>query len=1114
MKHKYILRRGILYPKSYLFALIMFFFLSIPAIALAQQRVRIKEKQITIERLLSQIGKQTGMDFVINTKLIQSAPRIDVDIDNLDIKAALQTSLQGLPLEYIITDKTVVIREKVSVNRPKSDNKQQRIEGVVLDTKGKPIIGASISDPKGISKCQCDQNGKFEMVMPHSSNRLVISMMGYEKLEYDIKNDEVIQRIVLREASNSIAEVEITVKTGYFEKNKQTFTGAATSFSGDELRTVTNQNILSALSVLDPSFKLMENNLLGSDPNSLPEFQIRGSSSISTSLEEKFKGNPNLPLFVLDGFEVSLEKIYDLDPLRINGITILKDASALAIYGSRGANGVVIVSTYAPRPGKLRATYTGNMDFDFADLSDYNLLHAADKLEYERLAGVYTPGSAVYVGERYAQYYNDRLKMVKQGIDTDWLTKPLKSVGVNHKHNVNLEGGDNTFRYNIGGYMNPSSGIMKGSSRDRTGLNITLNYNYKALKFSNQLTYDHVKSKNSPYGAFSTYAYLNPYYTPYGDNGDLLKILYRLESVTSPTVVIPNPMYNATINTKDETKYDNFINNFRAEWDLSTAFRFTGSFSINKKTQLSDIFKPSQHTDFISSAVKGRYQKSTAESVQYEGTLGFAYNKLFAEKHMLVLNANYNIRQATTDSYLVVAAGFPNDLMDHVGMGLEYLEGTRPQGSESTSRLIGALANFNYSYDNRFLADFAIRYDGSSQFGSNKKWGQFWSAGLGWNLHNESFLKDNELINLLKIRGSTGITGSQNFYPYQAQLTYAYNADLVYDNGLGAVATAYGNQDLKWQITQKRNIGVDFELLRSRLTGYFNYYDDNSKDVLIDVTMAPSLGFNTYKANLGEVANKGYELSLRGKIISAPSKQFYWNLFGIAVRNKNSLRKLSNALQAYNEKVDGQEGNKPSVRYIEGQSVNTIWVVESLGIDPASGQEVFIDKTGKLTNVWDAQNYKAYGTTDPKLEGTFGTIVGMKGFECNVFFRYKFGGYLYNNTLVDRVENVNPNQNVDQRVFFDRWKTVGDVSGFKGITNRSVTRPTSRFIEKDNVLELKSVNISYNFKAHQFVKNIGAQSFRVTAYLNDVFRASSVKVERGIDYPFARHYALGVQATF
>lgn len=1092
--------------------LALVFIMQVNANASAQTKISLRETNASLETIIAKIGKQSGYDFMISSSLLKTAKPVTVQCQNVSLEKALDICLANQPLTYSIEEKTVIINKKATPGNDKN-NRKNKIIGVVTDSKKLPIPSATVTEQGTTNSTMTNKSGEFVLDVINPNATLIVTSIGFEKKQVKLSGDQERLIIVLKESTSALEEVQVSVKTGYYEKSKQTFTGAATSFTGEQLRMVTNQNILSALTVLDPSFKLVENNTIGSDPNQMPDFQIRGSSSIKSSLDEKYKGNPNVPTFMLDGFEVSLEKIYDLDPLRISGITILKDAAALAIYGSRGANGVVVITTYSPQKGKLRITYNTNVDFETADLSDYSLLGAKDKLEYEKLAGIYTPNSYVYIGENYAFLYNERLKFVEQGTNTDWIKKPVKPLGINTKHALALEGGDDSFRYGIDLSYNPSEGVMKESSRNRKGINVRLNYNYKKLRFSNQMSFDNVSISNSPYGKFSTYAYLNPYYSPYDEQGNMKKVLYVLNSVMYPAVTIVNPLYNTTINTKNTSKYDNFINNFGVEWNLSNALRLNSTFSLNKKTQIADNFRPSDHNDFYTAAKKGSYLKSTEEILQYEGTVGLSYTKS-VDKHLLIVNSNYNIRQASNDLYSVTASGFPNDFMDHVSMGLEYLEGTRPQGSESTSRLMGILGNFNYSYDSRFLADFAFRYDGSSQFGSNKKWGSFWSAGLGWNVHNEAFLKDNSVINLLKMRGSVGFTGSQNFYPYQAQLTYNYLTDNVYGDYTGAVVSAYGNSDLKWQKTLKRNVGVDFELFNSKLSGFFNYYSDNSKDVLVDVTMPPSLGFNTYKANLGEVQNKGYELNLRATLLSNPARRQFVNVFGSAVQNKNTLRKLSNALRAYNNDIDGSASNKPSVRFIEGQSINTIWVVKSRGIDPATGQEVFYDKSGNLTNVWNSADYIPYGATDPKLEGTFGANMGSHGFQFNVFFRYKFGGYIYNNTLVERIENVNPNQNVDGRVFFDRWKSPGDVSVFKGITNTTLTKPTSRFVEKDNLIELKSVNLSYVFDKAKFLDKIGAEKVRVSAFLNDVFRASTVKAERGIDYPFARHYALALQVTF
>ncbi len=1080
------------------------------------QSISISKKEINLRQVFKEIKNQTSYVFFYDASVLNKTKRVSINVKDASIEKVLQIALKDQQLSWSIENKTITVIKNKQVLTPSSlpEIKEEmpdlsiEVSGKVLDENGKPLDGVSVIE-KGTSNGVTTKNdGKYSINVPEEAV-LVFSFIGKNKLEINVRGRKTIDVKMINEQK----EMDAIVVTGYFERSKQTYTGAATTFKGTELRNITNQNILSALTVMDPSFKLIENNIIGSDPNQLPDFQIRGANGINSNLDEKYKGNPNVPTFMLDGFEVSLEKIYDLDPQRILSVSILKDAAALAIYGSRGSNGVVVITTTPPAMGKLRLTYNASMDFEAANLSDYNLLNATDKLEYEKLAGLYTPNNYISTGEAYSFYYNERLKLVQAGNNTDWLSKPVKNLGVALKHAIVLEGGDNSFRYAVDLSYNPSTGVMKGSGRDRKGISVKLNYNYKSLRFSNQMSFDNVKVTNSPYGSFSTYAYLNPYYTPVDANGNLKKVLYNIESVQFPTVTVVNPLYNATINTRDESKYDNFINNFGMEWNVTSDLKLNTKFSISKKTQITDIFKPSDHSDFVGVNKKGSYFKATEETFQYEGNAGLSYTKRI-DRQLFVLNANYNVREVKDDLYAVTSSGFPNDQMDHVGMGLEYLAGSKPMGYESTSRLMGVLGSLNYSYDNRFLADFSIRYDGSSQFGSNKRWGAFWSAGLGWNLHQEKILQDIGVIDVLRLRGSIGYTGSQSFYPYQAVMMYKYLTDLTYDDYFGAVVNAYGNSDLKWQRTQKRNIGLDFELFDQVISGYVNVYSDYSKDVLVDVTMAPSLGFDTYKANLGEVQNRGFEVSLKATILSNPANGFYWNMVGSALSNRNKLNKISNALSAFNENADNKLSNKPSVRFIEGQSMNTIWAVKSLGIDPATGQEVYEDKNGSITNVWSSEDYIPFGNSDPTLEGTLGTNLGYKGFQLNAYMMYSAGGDIYNSTLVNRVENVNPNFNVDSRVFNDRWRNPGDIAVFKGISNRTLTRPTSRFVERNNWLELKSVNLSYTFDQSKYFSKLGIERVRVSGYLNDVFRSSTVRTERGINYPYAKHYALALQVIF
>lgn len=1077
------------------------------------QQVTLRMKNATFREIVKELEQQTDLTFLYHVQKVDQLQRMSLDFRGAGVTEILEECLKGTGLSYKIVENTVIITPGSAVSSAVTE--KMSLKGRVTDKKGEALPGVAILIKGTTLGGTTDVDGKFELAVPAVKDLvLLFTFVGMKPQEVVYKGQEEIN-VILEEQATEMDEV---VVTGIFTKSKSNFTGAATSFSREQLQEVSSQNLLTTLSVIDPSFKLMENIEAGSNPNNLPEFEIRGTSNMS-GLESEYQDNPNEPTFILDGFEVSKEKIFDLDPDRVESITILKDAAATAIYGSRAANGVVVVETKAPAEGEMKVSYNFTLDMDAADLSVYHLLNAAEKLEYERRAKLYVHPN-VESQEKLLKKYNDRKEMVAKGYDVDWLSQPLHDLSIGHRHSLLLEGGNKGFRYGLSLNYHNKKGAMIGSKRNNLGIGINLQYNYKNLKFLNHLDYETVRSSESPYGSFEQYARMNPYFYPWDRNGKVLEMIYEPDNVL-------NPLFNVTLNTKDERKYDNFTNNFSVEWNLTEAFRFTAKLSLNRKTEIADQFKPGQHTDFYGKDTKGNYMKATTESSYYEGASTLSYTKIL-EKHLFIVNLGFSIRENKSDTYRVTATGFPNDKMDHIGMGTQFEEGSKPFGIETTSRNMGIIGNVNYGYANRYLFDASIRQDGSSQFGSNKRWGTFWSLGLGWNIHREKFMEGQEFVSLLKLRASMGYTGSQKFNPYQAMMMYRY-LDNAYGDNVGAQIMAFGNNNLKWQRTDKRNLGLDFELWDKRINGSFNYYTEYSKDVLTDITLAPSLGFDTYKENLGEVKNTGYELNLQLAIIRKPDNGLRWNVSGAFVHNKNELMKINDALTAYNEKVDenfsqGDLENetendrykrltRPRVKYREGESMNMIWCVRSLGIDPATGKEIFIDKDGQKTNVYNPADQVPFAVKDPKLEGTAGTNISYKGFQLNAYFMYKLGGYVYNQTLVDKVENVSPKNNVDYRVFYDRWQKAGDLAKFKSITDQSTTQPTSRFVEKENVFECKSINLSYTFQK-KLLDRVGIDRLKLTLYANDVFRCSTVKQERGTSYPFARNYTFGIQATF
>ncbi|MDD4639553.1 MAG: SusC/RagA family TonB-linked outer membrane protein, partial [Bacteroidales bacterium] len=716
------------------------------------------------------------------------------------------------------------------------------------------------------------------------------------------------------------------------------------------------------------------------------------------------------------------------------------------------------------------------------------------------------------------EQYNSLLSEVERGVNTYWLSKPLH-VGIGQKHSLYLEGGDPAMRYSINFAYNNVVGVMKGSDRETVSGAINLSYRYKNIIFRNMLSVGFNRADDSPYGSFSDYSRLNPYWTEYDENGNIKRFLgsYSTPGSGGTTTNYANPLYNATVGTKNFSKYAEITENFYAEWKALESLKIIGRFGFTYNNDSREDFYPGDHTrfnDWIGENYfkRGSYSLTNGESKSVNASVTANYTGVFGS-HMILANAGWNLSTSSNMLHGMSAQGFLNNRVDDITFAKQYQENGRPSGSEAVTRELGFIGAVNYSYDDRYLADISIRTNASSVFGANNRWGTFWSVGLGWNVHREKFLFNSKAINLLKIRGSAGYTGNQNFNPFQAMRTYQFFTDKLYDNISGAYLMALVNNNLQWQQTRDINGGIDLGMYK-RLNIRFDAYQSITSNMLVDYTLPSSTGFNSYKENLGEVENKGFDLTASYMVYRNPEKDAFFSLNASAAHNINKLKKISSALTSSNEKEIDNVGTSPLTLYQEGQSLSVIWAVRSLGIDPITGQELYLKKDGTTTYTWDPLDQIVAGDTYPKVRGNIGFTSEYKGFGLSLSFRYTWGGDYYNSTLVNRVENVDVAYNVDRRVLTSTWHSPGDMVAYRRIsTYQTSTRPTTRFVEKQNEFALSSLNFSYDFK-HLNIKKYKMDRLKLIFYMNDVFRISTVEAERGLSYPFARSFSFSLTATF
>lgn len=1087
------------------------------------EKISVNKQNVPFEEVVRDIEAQSNYTFMYSTETARAIGRVTVNVTNAGIRNALDAALTGKPYTYQIDGNVIILS-------PRSQQSQQtqkttRITGVVTDAAGKPVAGATIVVKGSYVGTSTDANGKFELQLPAGLTRITVSFIGMVSQEVEITGKSEV-RVSLTEDVQTIEQV---VVTGIFNKAPESYTGAAVLITEKELKASGNSNLLSMISNFDPSFNLIDNTEYGSDPNRLPDITMRGRTSMDVSVrdlqeESSTVSTANLPLFILDGFEVSLQRVMDMDNELVQSITLLKDASATALYGARGANGIVVITSKRPEPGNLRLTYRGTVNIDAPDFSSYNLMDAREKLEYEVTAGLFSPTIySSFYAQLLQELYNKRLIEVERGVDTYWLKYPARTA-VGNRHSLRVDGGAEVFQYAATILYNNIAGIMKKSSRRTLSGNLFFQYKLNQLKFQNDLTISHNKSINSPYGNFSDYTQANPIYTPYNDDGALKKMLndnYIASTYREPPIV-GNPLYNASLPYLDESQYTNIQNNFAVDWQINPALLLRGRFSFTKQDSDSDKYLSRDHTSFENDyytganyKLRGSYTYGTGNSFSYETDLTLSYNKTLGKMHQLYVGFNCGLSENWSETFSVTALGFSAPDRKNIGLAAGYAENSKPSTTEEHSRRLNAILNFNYTYDRRYFVDLSGKLEGSSKFGANNRTAPFWSAGMGWNLHNESFFNATKLISSLRLKLSYGTSGSQNFSSYQALTTYRYFNSQTLKHWTGAYMIGIGNPDLSWQNTNQLNIGVESSLFNNRLRLNMDYYNKLTDALISDINIPPAGGFSSYKANLGEVRNRGFELTVNTFLVRNNTSDIIWSVGGSLAHNNNKILKISNSLESLNQELLAAAGSNPSFLYKEGESMNTIFVVQSLGIDPATGNEIFVDKEGSRTETWNASDKVACGVSEATVWGNLRTMFRYKNITLNATFSYKTGGYSYNQTLVDKVENISRSRawgNLDRRALYERWQRPGDQAKYKRINDFNTTYASSRFVMKENTFQMKTLNLEYEFDTEWLKKKLHMSYLTLAFYAEDLFYISSIKQERGLSYPFARKFSFSLSA--
>ena len=1090
----------------------------------AQQTIAVNFRNATVQQVFTWLDNHTQYDFVYNNSQIESLPRVSMQMNNTTVVDVVKYCLRNSSLSYQIRGNIVVIRPSDEIK--KGTEEAVQFSGVVYDENGLPLAGVSVVLKQASRGAVTGPDGKFVLKARRTDNMtLSFSFLGMKSQTITAFSNG---KQTLKELDKlsihmdpEVSEIGNVVVTGILNISQKSFSGSSTTITGEQLKTVAPQgNALSAIQIFEPSFRIAENLDMGSNPNALPQMYVRGRSGIGTlgldeslTSEHSLKNDPNQPIFMLDGYEVSMEKIYDLDIERIETYTILKDAAATAMYGSRAANGVIVITTKPLPAGRLNVSYNGNFTVNAPDLSSYNLMNAREKLEAERLAGFYDTDDPGLLATKLKEY-NGKLQNIERGIETDWLALPLRT-SFSHKHSISIGGAADAFRYGLDLMYDDQEGVMKGLNRKKMEASLNLQYQYKGLTFRNQMTTTLVNSQESNYGSFSDYVRMNPYDTYLDENGNIGMNMATWHS-GSP---YRNPMYDSTLSSFDKGKRHEFYDHFDVRYYLNKKINFKANIALGYIVSDADRFTDPAAARFQNAPKKGQLVTSRQKESNYDISLNGYYNDQIG-KHNINFVAGLNIRETKTNYEGFTYSGFPEGGFSAPGYAKDI---DTKSFLESKNRLFGALAVLNYSYNDIIFADLSGRIDGSSQFGSNKRFAPFFSSGLGVNIHNLKFFKERTpWLTQFKLRGSYGMTGNVSFPSYAAQNKYELITDWQTPTGDAVQIKYLGNPNLKWQRTMQTNLGFELSVFKGLFYASYNYYIKDTHDMLADMTIPTSSGFTSYKENIGRMDNRGHEIKIQSRIVN--TENTIVTLLFNGASNKGKLKKISNSLKSYNDRVNehfnsGIGGNDvqatPQLRYIEGNSLTGIYAMRSLGIDPATGQEQFLRRDGSTTFKWDPAENVLVGDTEPTMSGSFGVSAYWKGFSLDAYFMYEWGGQRYNQTLRTTIEMADIlNSNCDRRVLSDRWIKPGDIARFRDIKDyNSVTRPTSRLVQDYSYLNMSSLSVGYEFK-RDMIRKLGLYRLKLQFNCRDLFTASSIQVERGLSSPYARAFTLSVNASF
>ena len=1036
-----------------------------------KQKITINQSNVSLKQVLWKIEKQAGIVFVYSTEDLDNIIIKEVKAKNKPADEVIESCLKNTNLKYEIHNDVIIINKKpLEKAKEVPQFKVKTVTGIVKDVNGQPLPGVSVvvkGTTKGVST---DVDGKFTIKFEDKKGvELVFSFVGMkDKILKVGKSDKY--DVVMLEDTESLSEV---VVTGYANRKTETYTGSSVAVGGEKLaKTNMDVSFMKSLQGQAAGVLVIDQ---GFDPNSEPKIRIRGTGSISAQSN---------PLIIMDGVQIA--SLSSINPNDVKSITVQKDATATAIYGSRGSNGVIIITTKKGKKGTVKVNYSFRAGVsDYVTGKNINLMSSVQKLNYEKDLGIKTE--------------DEVNEFLKQGYNTNWKSK-LWDKNTSMVHTLSILGGSGNTKYSLSfGYHDETSiygtDYKKYNGRISldTKLNDRLEIGVNLLLASSET--DDKRVSGILDGAFK---YL-PYYNGYDEDGEILKKIGTLDYALYKRQYKDDVDNAYNINAIGYLKYkiiDNLY--FKSNWGISK--------SISKSKSFED---PTIASKWTPSDEKGMLTNKFGDSYILTGTQMFSYSKTFAEDHTISAIAGFEFNESEFERFYATGVGFVNGKVQALDSASKAKS---TKGDKSHSGMLSYLSQLSYTYQGKYFSDLSFRRDGSSKFGENNKYANFWSIGGGWNVHKENFWGV-DFINNLKLKFSVGTSGNSSISDFQAKMLYAYDAS--YAGNPAIYPTNLENPDLTWERNFNIGYGVNFGILDSRITGSVDFYTRKTKDLLLAINPLGTSGFasvqggSSYMENIGEMTNSGIDISIHS--LNLKLKDFTWTSELNLSYNKNEVNKL----------YRGEDIKYTHFIYKEGEKAASLYGVEWVGVNPETGKNQFKKLDGSITEEYSEDDRKVLGTSTPPYYGGFSNTFRYKNFELTALFTFMNGHESFNMAKWDlRNQPSKYNQSTD---VLKAWKKKGDKAELAlRSDNYSDKDPkyTTQYLEDASFVKFKSLSISYNLN-NNWVKKIGLNNLNINFQTQNlmVWTDFSISDPEMAGYtagfaPMVRKFAFGLSANF